>query len=176
MPGTVTPAQMFDNELNVSKGWPSPYALDKTKPVGAGETLLKAGRVGHIDPATDKVKVGCPVSGTDYAAMPLFLWPNQTDFDVASDVGNISGGNIVALVGSGAYELESTEFMGGGPFTPNRPLVVHNTADADKGKLKVGTTDDAATIVGIISDDSSSLTNEFGKDYIRFWSVYLPPR
>ena len=29
MPGTIVPGQMFDQELNGVKGWPSPYALDK---------------------------------------------------------------------------------------------------------------------------------------------------
>ena len=28
MPGNITPGQMFTHELNVIKGWPSPYAID----------------------------------------------------------------------------------------------------------------------------------------------------
>lgn len=175
MPGTITPAQMFNHELNVVKGWPSPYAVDKTKSIKSGETLLIAGRVGHIDPVADAIAVGVPDAAGVSAPMPLFLWPNQTDFDVASDVGNISGDHIVALVATGGYELESTEFLAG-TYDPGTQLVVHNTADADKGKLKVSAgIATAATVVGVISD-KGIYTNEFRKDMIRFWPVYLPKR
>jgi hypothetical protein len=173
MPGTYTPAQMFDHTLNPVKGWPSPYALDKTKAIADGETGIVAGRVCYIDPVTDKIKLGCPFDA-DTASMPLFAFPNQTDFDVMSDVGNISGGNMVFLVGVGAYELESTEYVDAG-FDPNVPLTVVNDAGADLGKLKATTLSTTDLIVGVVSD-KGSLTSEYKKLYIRFWPVYLPYR
>lgn len=173
MPGTITPAQMFDHELNVVKGWPSPYAVDKVKEIADGEDLLIAGRVGHIDPTTDKIKIGTYQDNTS-ASMPLFLFPNQTDFDVASDVGNISGGHILGLPACGAYELESTEYTGTG-FDPNIPLTVSIAGNADDGKLKATTLNSVLLIVGVVSD-KGILTNEHKKTYIRFWPVYLPYR
>lgn len=173
MPGTNTPAQMFDHTLDARKGWPSPYALDKTKEIASGETGIVSGMVVHIDPTTDKIKRGCPWNGS-WAAMPIFAFPSQTSFDVMSDVGNISGGNLVGLVGVGAYELESTEYMGTG-FNPNIPLTVHNTADADHGKVKATTLNSTDLIVAVVSD-KGPLTTEYKKTYVRYWPVYCPYR
>jgi hypothetical protein len=173
MPGTVTPAQMFDHTLDARKGWPSPYALDKSKEIATGETGILSGMVVHIDPTTDKIKRGCPYSNS-WAGMPIFAFPNQTDFDVSSDVGNISGGVLVGLVGVGAYELESTEYLSTG-YNPNIPLTVENAAGDDLGKLKVTTLDSGELVVGIVSD-KGPLTNEYKKTYVRFWPVYLPYR
>jgi hypothetical protein len=180
MPGTVTPAQMFDHELNPCKGWPSPYAVDKVKPIAAGEPVIRSGRVVHIDPTADAFKLGCPYTGGDtFAPMPIFAFPNSADFDVSSDVGNISGGNLVGLVAVGAYELESTEFLGVG-FTPGMPLVVDDgsVTPANMGALKVGSLAALSGIaedlvVGIVSD-AGPLTNEWQKQYVRFWPWYLP--
>lgn len=187
MPGTFTPEQMFTHELNPSKGWPSPYAVDKTGLLAtdaedvSGDTALYtfSGRVMHIDPTTGALFLGCPYTvGDAFAPMPLFAFPNGSDFDVRSDVGNISGGNAVTLVAIGGYELESTEFLGAG-FTPNTPLRVEAAGGADKGKLLATTLatapgGDEDLVVGIVSDLSQPLTNEFGKEFIRFWPVYLP--
>lgn len=174
MPGTYSPAQMFDHELNVVKGWPSPYAVDKTKKViDADRDSIIAGRVVCIDPTEDKFKLGTYMDSTS-ASMPCFAWPSSTDLDVRSDVGNISGGNLTALPASGAYEFETTEFMGTG-FDPNIPLTVSNTADANKGKVLVTTLGAATLIVGIVSD-KGVLTNENKKSFVRFWPVYLPRR
>jgi len=173
MPGTITPAQMFDHTLDARKGWPSPYALDKSKEIASGETGILSGMVVHIDPTTDKIKRGCPFNAS-WAAMPIFAFPNQHDFDVSSDVGNISGGVLVGLVGVGAYELESTEYTGVG-YNPNIPLTVDNTPGATLGKLVATTLNSTDLVVGIVSD-KGPLTNENKKTYIRFWPVYLPSR
>jgi hypothetical protein len=173
MPGTITPAQMFDHELNPCKGWPNPYAVDKTKKIADGETLIFAGRVCHIDPTLDQIKIGIYQDNTS-ASMPLFAFPNQGDFDVSSDVGNISGGNSVMLVGVGAYELETTEFVGVG-FDPNIPCTVSMAADANDGKLKATTLHSHDLIVAIVSDKGIH-TNEFKKTFVRFWPVYIPFR
>jgi hypothetical protein len=181
MPGTLTPAQMFDHELNVVKGWPSPYAVDKTKPIGTlvDDEVIFAGRVvqlGSVSPDIGKWLPGCANATGLNAPMPCFAWPNQADFDVSSDVGNISGGNLVALVASGAYEMESTEYMTS-TFLPGDALVAENTAtSADRGKLLKATTVSASgtkTIVGIVSD-SGPITNDFKKTVVRFWPVFLP--
>jgi hypothetical protein len=181
MPGTFTPAQMFDHELNAVKGWPSPYAVDKVKPIAAGEQTIFAGSVVYIDPLTDTFKLGLPYTGgaDAFCPMPIFAFPNSTDYDVLSDVGNIAGGNLVGLVAVGAYELETTQFVGLG-FTSGAPLTVVNTPGADKGKVTAtGATllalsgGDSDCVVGIVSDNGP-LTNEWQKQFVRFWPWYLP--
>lgn len=164
MPGTRTVSQQTDHELNPVKAWPNPYALDKSVPVDTAEDLI-AGMVFHIDPTTKKAKPG--ITGTD---MALFAFPNQEDFDVTMDVGNILGEEILGLVATGGWELESTEFVAG-DYAPN-DVLTSAAAGGDKGKLVEGTayTD---PICGVVSD--GQLQNENSKDVLRFWSVWLPP-
>lgn len=169
MPGTITPAQMFDHELNATKGWPSPYALDKRVERDTGVTGVFAGMCLRLDATTGKAK-----RGSTNGDMGLFVWQNENDFDVNGDVGNIISNILNTLVASGAYELETTEFVGAG-FVPNAPLTAENGAGADQGKVKVTTLGGTENIVGVVSE-TGPLTNEFRKTVVRFWPVYLPDR
>jgi hypothetical protein len=163
---------MFDHELNAVKGWPSPYALDKSGPMASGEeTLIKAGMVVSLD-GTGKFVRGCP-----NGAMPIFAFPNGGDYDVNSDVGNISGGTLVGLVATGAYELETTEFVGQG-FDPNVALTP--ATGGDLGKVAPSDVCGTDMIVGVCS--SAPFASEFKHQggaaimFVRFWPVYLPSR
>jgi len=183
MPGTNVPAQMFNHELNVVKGWPSPYAMDKVKGIDPAETLvILAGRVIFTTP-NDLFAMGCPYNtGDALAPMPLFAWPSSSDFDVSSDVGNTNSGHMMGLPAIGPYEFETTEFKGGG-FIPNAPLVSDfgGVVAADRGKVKVGSLNTAALavnehlVLGVVSD-AGPLVNSNRKDVVRFWPVYLPVR
>jgi len=168
MAGTTVPAQMYDHELNPVKGWPSPYALDKSAEIASGVLGILAGMCISLDAGSGKWKRGC-LNGE----MPCFAFQNQGDFDVASDVGNISGGNLTGLVATGGYELETTEYTGSG-FTVQIPLTAENTPGGNQGKLKATTIGGTDMIVGICN--RGPVVNEFGKNMIRFWPVYLPKR
>lgn len=169
MPGTLTPAQAYDHELNPVKGWPAINALDKHADIADGVTGIIAGMCVSLD-ANGKYQRGCA-----NGAMPLFAFQSQNDFDVNSDVGNLSGGVLMALVATGGYELESTEFTGVS-FTPNAVLTAENVAGANQGKLKVTTIGHATDmVVGVVSDEGP-LTNDHGKTVVRFWPVYMPQR
>jgi len=162
----TTPAQMYDHELNVVKGWPGPSALDKTKVIKVGETIQR-GRVMSIDPIADQLVLGAPDN-----AMPIFAFPSTSDFDVYSDTGNISGGHGMGLVATGGFEVETTEFLGA-DFPPNTPLTPHNGADADKGKVEATDFSYVDMLCGIVSD-AGPLANEFRKSVLRFWTLYIP--
>ena len=166
MPGTNEPAQMYDFELNQKKGWPSPYAVDYSAPYASGVSGVRAGMVCSLD-ANGNFVVG--VTGN---AMAVFMLQNQSDFDVLSDKGNVSGGVASGLVAAGAYELQSTEFVDGN-YAPNDPLTVETAGD-DAGKLKVGTpyTD---PIVGVVSTGVTTSEHDATIDMLAFWPVYLPP-
>jgi len=167
MPGTLTPAQMFDHELNAVKGWPSPYAVDKRVQADVGVTGIVPGMCLRIDPTS-----GLANRGSNNGDMGLFVWQGQDHFDVNGDVGNIIGGNMNCLVAAGAYELETTEFVGVG-FNPNVPLTVENGAGVNQGKLKVTTLGSGLNIVGVVSE-AGPLSNDFATSVVRFWPVYLP--
>ena len=161
MPGTFTPGQMFDHELNPVKGWPSPYAVDYAAEYADGVTAVAAGMCCSLD-ANGKF-----VLGTGTSAMPVFIFQNQSDFDVRSDVGNIAGGVASGLVGVGAYELQTTEFDAD-TYAPNDPL-----RSGVDGKLEKGTlyTDD---IVGIVSAGQTASEHDATIALLAFWPVFIP--
>lgn len=165
--------QMFDHRLNPLKGWPSPYALDKANEVGDAteEQGIRAGMVIHIDAATQKFKRGLPGN-----QMPIFAWNDYAHFDaMGGDDGNISlHGNMKGmsgLVATGAYELQTTEFVTGQTYAANTPLTVQNAAGDDLGKVMPGAFY-ADVVCGVVSD--GQLTNAHGKDMVAFWSYFLP--
>jgi len=159
---------MFDHELNEKKGWPSPYAVDYSAEYASGVTGAKAGSVVSLD-ANGQLVRGLNSNG----AMAIFLLQNQSDFDVSSDVGNISGGVGSGLVACGAYELQTTEFVTD-TYAPNDALTVENSALSDDyGKLKKGTvyTD---PIVGVVSSGQSDSEHNATTKLLSFWPVWLP--
>lgn len=166
--GTTVPAQMFDHELNAVKGWPSPYGLDKSGPIAAGQSGILKGMCVSLDVNGNFIR-GCP-----NGSMPIFAFPNQSDFDVDSDVGNISGGHLMGLVAAGSFELQTTEFVGAG-FAPNVPLTSEQSVALDIGRLKVTTLNSTDMIVGVVSA-VGPFKNEFGKQFLQFWPVYMPKR
>lgn len=172
MPGTFTPSQMYDHELNPVKGWPSPYAVDYSAEFATGQTTYAfAGRVVSLD-ANGEFNIGL----TSTHAMPIFLFQNYTDFDVRSDIGNISGEKGSGLVGAGAYELQTTEFVAGN-YAPNALLTVDDGSGtaADVGKLTAGTigTD---LIVGVVSGGQTDSEHDADIALLAFWPVFIPPQ
>jgi hypothetical protein len=169
MPGLNVPAQMFDHELNVVKGWPSPYAVDKSATLAAGETGITAGMVVSLNAA------GSFVRGLSDAnkAVPCFAFPNQQDYDVMSDVGNVTGGHLMAIPALTGYEMETTEFVTGETYAPNQELTVENVDADDKGKITPGAYG-TNLICGIVSDGDQPRTNDHRKEVVRFWGYFLP--
>ena len=170
MPGTYEPSQMFEFELNQKKGWPSPYAVDYAAEYATGEEGVQAGMVISLDSNGQFVR---GMSGDN--AMAIFALQNMTDFDVLSDLGNVSGGVGSGLVACGAYELQTTEFVSA-LYPPNTLLTVDDgsVTAANKGKLKEGTvyTD---PIVGVVSAGLTTSEHDADVQLLAFWPVWLPP-
>jgi len=167
-----TPAQMYDHELNPTKGWPSPYAVDK-----AAEIILEDGVVAYRGQVVSLNSNAKFQLGLECGAMPIFLLNTSTDYDVVGDdynlVGNGSGvPNMSGLVAIGGYEVESTEFDNAETYAPNDAVTAGEPGADDAGVIKPGVayTD---TICGVVSD--GTLENEFKKTVLRFWPVWLPP-
>ena len=169
MPGTFSPAQMFDFELNQKKGWPSPYAVDYSAAYATGVTGAAAGSVISLDSSGNLVR-GLSEDG----AMAIFLLQNQSDYDVRSDVGNISGGVGSGLVACGAYELQTTEFVTA-TYAPNDRLTVENSEVSDDyGKLTAGV-EYTDPIVWIVSSGQADSEHDASIALLSFWPVWLPP-
>jgi hypothetical protein len=168
------PKQMYENELNPVKGWPSPYAVDKVAVLADSDAVVKPGMVCSLDSNAELVL------GLESGAMALFAFPNSADFDVRSDAGGWVGpstkpngsANMLVLPAKGAYELESTEFDAEEAYAPNDTLTAGAPGDGDAGVIKPGTAY-TNTICGVVSDGVR--TNEYQIKVLRFWPVWLPP-
>lgn len=114
--------------------------------------------------------------------MPMFLYGNSDDEDVANFGGNPASeknvwvpagptGMAMAFVGNGGYELMSTEFVTSGTYNPNTPLTSPDTG-ANAGKLQPGTPY-VNTIVGVVS--RGIVDNGHGYEALTFWTHVIWP-
>jgi len=167
--GNLTPAQMFDHVLNVVKGPSLVHRLDFRAAPKSGETVL-AGAVCSID-ATGQLVAGVVTGAVFNRPMPMFAIQNINDFDANSDVGNISGGVMSAVVATGGFEIETTEFKTG-TYAPNDLLTA--ATGGDRGLVRRMTVSPYMTevVVGCTSEGVS--TNSDGKSVLRFWTMFLP--
>lgn len=165
--GTLVPGQMYDHTLVPVKGAIAPRRLDYHAAPKAGEAILE-GMCCSLDSSGELVK-GCPVGAVGNKPMPIFVINSQDDFDTNSDVGNISGGVQSGLVGSGAFEVETTEFTSTSTFAPNDLLQGKADGKVDLlGVLPYG----ILTAVGVVSKGVSN--NRDGISVLSFWTEYIP--
>ena len=169
--GTLTPSQMYDHSLNVIKGPSKMHRLDYHAASKSGETIY-AGAVCAID-ANGQLIAGVPTGTTFNRPMPMFAIQSVNDFDANSDVGNTSGGVMSAVVATGGYEIETTEFVTG-TYNENDLLTAASGASAGKVKRMTISPYGSQNVVGCISTGSS--TNADGKSVLRFWSMFLPAK
>lgn len=163
MPGDITPSQMYTNEMNPVKGWPSPYALDKSAAVTSGQTGIVRGMCLSLDSNGTFVKG----ESTD-GAVAIFALNGQDEFDSNSDVGNISGGVLSGLVSLGAYEIQTSSYVDA-VYPVNGPLTFATAGDLGKVTTGAAYTD---TLVGVVTADVAA--NEHGISVLTFWTCWIP--
>ena len=178
----ANPRQMFDHTLDAIKGWFQMAALDYTAKISANVTVsVYAGRCAHIN-AVGEFELGCTGS-----MMPIFLLQNGTDNDVSNDGGTTwypigPTGTITGLVGSGSYELETTEFDSANTYAPNEYLRCKSSSQSstDAGLLTNASTVAAeagsgnpTNIVGVVSRGVRKRQSD-RNNVLAFWTVYKP--
>lgn len=176
MPGTNTPAQMFDHTVIELSGRSLTYPLDFAGPVSDAETIpVYQGGICSLNDAGEFV-VGLGALDNEAQAdgktiMGLIAIQGSEEYDVLSDVGNFSGGVQSALVASGGYEIETTEFVAAN-YVPNEALTFG--VDANRGLItKAGANYSDVNVIGVVS--RSEKANEYNKSVLGFWSVFCPP-
>lgn len=185
------PTSMTAHTLEAIKGWPSPTAVDYAAKMKASVLstitggIVYAGRVVHVN-NDGEYELG--VTGTQ---MPLFLFNNSNDPDVENpggDPATVAGawvaiaptGKMLALPAAGAYEMASTEFVGGVSYNANDLLYAPTgTTLATSGVLtKTGGSGayPATSPVGVVSRPrtTTSANNSHGVAELCFWPIYLP--
>jgi hypothetical protein len=182
------PRNINAHVLNPLKGWPNPTALDFSAPLAASvlETVdpVFAGRVGHLN-TSGEYELGVPNGQSGHKVhMPMFFFPNSDDPDV-SNPGGVTGssdddpegwvavqrGNMLALVATGAYELETTEFSTLESYEPGDAL---QAATGDNGVLKKGTPY-THMIVGTVSRGVKYLGQLPNRQTLAFWPIVIQP-
>jgi len=168
--GTLTPAQMYDHSLDVIKGPSLMHRLDFHAAPATG-TDLNAGSVCSLNSSGELV-AGVAVGSAINRPMPMFAIQATDDFDANSDVGNISGGVQGAVVATGGFEVETTEYVTSYAYKVN-DLITAATG-GDVGSVRAATVGPYTTevMVGCVSTGLS--TNADGKSVLRFWTIYLP--
>jgi hypothetical protein len=178
---------MTAHTLEALKGWPSQSAVDFSAKISANVTFdVPSGRCMSLN-ASGELETGIPAVSPagKKIIMPIFLFPNSDDPDVANPGGIADGpggfvavsptGKVMGLVGAGAYELETTEYLASDAanIVPNSAFqsVQANTTLATGGLLSLGTPYTNA-IVGIAS--RAPRTNHHGVSVVSFWPYVLP--
>ena len=196
MPGAV--AQMFEQALDVVKGWPGDlHALDKAAKLDntllTGLTEVPAGRVAHLN-ANGEFELGG--SGTQ---MPIYLWQGKDHADVYNNgvspvtstqhwVGISPTGVMSGVVATGGFEIQTTEFDDEQTYACNDLL----TADANGVLTNVAAVqyvnwicgvcsshvnaDNQSVGLGVVADPGGGPVgyNAHMVQTITFWSYFLP--
>ena len=183
-------AQMYEQSLDAIKGFYSPSALEKVRPLAAALlnslTVIPAGRVAHIDAAGNWALGG---SGTQ---MPCFLWQGSKDPDVFNDgvsaatgtrhwTSVLPSGEMKGVVATGGYELQTTEYDATQVYAPNQLL----TASAVGILTNVGAVQYTNWICGVTSwhelnrAEATPATAPTGNNLhnvatLTFWTYFLP--
>jgi len=182
----TAPSLMFENGLDVAKGWFDEAALDFSAPLSANVTFdVPRGRVAHVNDAGE-FEMG--VGETD---MAIFLLQGSEDFDV-DNPGTTPKGNFMhqaisptgvmsGLVAEGAYEIESTEFDDDQTYAANELLTATaSNSDVDTGGVLTnqgsGSDGDVEQFVdpvcGVVS--RGRFVNAHNVPVLAFWPTYIP--
>jgi hypothetical protein len=182
----AAPSQMFENFLDPIKGWWDWACLNYVaKKASTISWELPAGRCVSLN------ATGQFTTGVTLGAMPMFIFQASDAFDVQTPSGTTAAGTFVsqpilpvgdmmALVGSGSFELSTTEFNKARTYTRNQYLTaLPNDATPSVGGVLTNVTAAAAAlvpyvnpIVGVVSGGRS--VNEYNVPTLEFWTVYLP--
>ena len=168
--GTLTPSQMFDHSLDVIKGPSLMHRLDYAAEPASGADI-RAGAVCSLD-SNGKLQAGCSAGAGANKPMPMFAIQDINDFDANSDVGNISGGVMSAIVATGGFEIETTEYVAEDTYNTNDFVTAANGAAIGK-VAKMGEAPYGGQVaIGCVSKGVS--VNSEGKSVIRFWTLFIP--
>ena len=159
--------------LNPIKGWHKGIAnLDFVAPKAEASPRIPSGSVCSLT-AAGEMQLGLAPN-----AMPLFAFNASDSYDVAApdstnNLNDVFGADVLTLVATGGYELQSTQIKTGAAagMLPNTFLTSDNPDGAQPGKLAVAT----LHIDGVCGQVSRiPAVNYLGDTVVSFWSMQLP--
>ena len=162
----MSTAHIYDHMLNVLKGWPAPFALDKAADLSSDETnAIQQGMVMYLD-ANGHFRLGLACGKIPHLAV------RGTAFvDTRQSEGNMMGGTLSGIVCLGPYEVQTTEYDSDQAYAPNDALTAVNTG-ANIGLVTRGTVYED-TILGWVSD--GVVTGLYEQSILTFWTDFVHP-
>lgn len=165
--GTLVPGQNFDHLLIPISGWDGMHDLQYAAKFKDAESFFRGALV-SLD-ANGELVAGL----SSVTAMPLWAINATGDFDVDSDVGNVSATGIVGTyVATGGFELRTTEFDSGGTYNPNTQLEPGSTPGEIVNKASAWGKNGNGACVGVVTNGVN--TENYDQTTVGFWPVYLP--
>jgi hypothetical protein len=111
------------------------------------------------------------VKGCADGAMPMYAITASEDYDANSEVGGMVGAEPAAWVGSGAFEIYTTEFLATDNYTPNAYLTPATSTDA--GKVKLAAAGHSSHLIcGQVSQGVKA--DIYKQDVLYFWTMNVP--
>ena len=158
----MSTAHIYDHMLNVLKGWPAPFALDKAADRSDDEAnAIVQGNVMYIDSDGDfRLGLAC-------GAVPILCVRPTSAADVRQSEGNMMGGTLSGIVCLGPYEVQTTEFDADQTYVPNDGLTSSAVGVVTKGTVYED------TILGWVSD--GVVTGLYQQSVLTFWTDFVHP-
>ena len=177
--------RQFEHVCATAHGLKTDDRLEYSALVDSGDanyTSIRQGSVVSLN-STGKFILGCGAgTGLNYP-MPMFSQKNIEDPDVMTGIAgstyktttlSVVGGHINALVATGAFELETTEFDTTASYAPGDVLVPG--ADTKIGLVVKGTEQaylNTLPIIGIVA--AGKITDKsFNQGRLSFWTCFIP--
>jgi hypothetical protein len=164
MPGTLIPDQDFDHLLLPVSGFDGMHDLQLAGEVADSQSWNRGALVSLN--SNGKLKAGCGDQD-----MPLFAINATGDFDVASDEGNIAGGNVGTYPAIGGFEFKTTEYELDQVYLPNDFLTA-GLGDELGRVTKSPTAYNDRIICGQVSKGTDK--DVYGQDVLFFWGLNIP--
>ena len=171
--GNLVPAQMYDHSLVTIKGPSRLNRLDYAIAPAVGADF-RPGMAVSIDSVNGLIIPGVPAGTGGNRPMPMFAIQDVNSYDANSDRNNMSGGVNSALVATGGFEVESTEYKSAQTVYPPNTLLKASVAP-NAGRIEPAAASPytgGVCIIGVVSKGVN--TNRDGITALRFWTVYLP--
>lgn len=179
---SLNPSQNYEHLLQPVSGYDGMHDLmfhaEPHKTAGVVDVDFRRGALCSLDPADGTLVPGLAT----LASLALWAVNDVTDYDAASDDGNVSGGVVTTYPATGGYELKSTEVdlanFVEADYAPNSLLtggtgpelgLVAHLAAAVGGEAPVG-----SNICGVVSKGIQD--DVYKQKVVQFWPVYLPAR
>lgn len=130
----------------------------------AGQTFDRGALV-HLN-SDGELEAGC-----GDCQMPMWTKHAYNDYDLSAETAGISGENAGCFVGTGGFELYTTEYVTSETYTYNTALTAATGDDA--GKVEPSPTAyNSVVMVGLVSRGTD--TGNYSQNILYFWPMFIP--